>query len=424
MFKLFSDVSIRSKIALAIASAIMFGFLIVKTLLLFRILPYSTISNWYEWLSVLFFMPPFFTLFIEILYLKYNLKREFEIKNYELVELDKFINEAALISKTDEKGRIIFANKRFEEISKYKLREILGKDHSLLNSGMHPKEFWLDMYKQVIRKRKIWNQVVTNRANDGSLYYVDSYIKADFDSITDKLIGFTSIRYDVTDVVYSMNEINKKNTYLEHAAKILRHDMHSGINTYIPRGLGSLKRRLSEEQIKELKIEAPLKMIEEGLKHTQKVYKGVKEFTNLVKLEVQLDMEVLNPSEVLKDYLSSTSYSKQVKIDDLFEIKANDALFCTAVDNLIRNGLKYNDSENKLVLVYNEDNCIVVQDNGRGLTQKEFEELSKPYTRKEGQAESGSGLGLNICVAILQEHGFSISVDEQPVGTKLKIKVR
>ena len=77
-----------------------------------------------------------------------------------------------------------------------------------------------------------------------------------------------------------------------------------------------------------------------------------------------------------------------------------------------------------MVLVYNEETNIIVQDNGRGLSQREFEELSKPYTRKEDQAESGSGLGLNICVAILQEHGFSISVDEQPVGTKLKIKVR
>jgi hypothetical protein len=68
----------------------------------------------------------------------------------------------------------------------------------------------------------------------------------------------------------SIVEIEKKNTYLEHAAKILRHDMHSGINTYMPRGLSSLERRLSEEQVKELKIDAPLKMIKEGLRHTQK----------------------------------------------------------------------------------------------------------------------------------------------------------
>src|SRR5210317_1610997 len=54
-------------------------------------------------------------------------------------------------------------------------------------------------------------------------------------------------------------DLDKKNIYLEHAAKIIRHDMHSGINTYLPRGIRSMKRRLSDDQIKELKINSPLK---------------------------------------------------------------------------------------------------------------------------------------------------------------------
>ena len=50
-------------------------------------------------------------------------------------------------------------------------------------------------------------------------------------------------------VLEVLKEVEKKNTYLEHAAKILRHDMHSGINTYIPRGVSSLERRLRPEDI-------------------------------------------------------------------------------------------------------------------------------------------------------------------------------
>jgi hypothetical protein len=71
----------------------------------------------------------------------------------------------------------------------------------------------------------------------------------------------------------------------------------------MPRGLRSLKRRISDEQIKELKIDSPLKMLEEGLKHTQKVYAGVKEFTNLVKQEVQLEKTKSNLKEILKSSL-------------------------------------------------------------------------------------------------------------------------
>jgi K+-sensing histidine kinase KdpD len=65
-----------------------------------------------------------------------------------------------------------------------------------------------------------------------------------------------------------------------------------------------------------------------------------------------------------------------------------------------------------------------VEDNGRGITNEEFIELSKPYTRKEGQKEGGSGLGLNICIAILKEHGFKITAEKLDSGTKLKIKLK
>ena len=166
-------------------------------------------------------------------------------------------------------------------------------------------------------------------------------------------------------------------------------------------------------------------MLEEGLKHTQKVYSGVKEFTNLVKEDVQLDKKPHNLKEILSEYLSSTSYTKQVIIDRLPIIDVNEPLFCTAIDNLIRNGLKYNDSSTKSVKIFMEnDSTLVVQDNGRGITQQEFIELSKPYTRKENQKESGSGLGLNICIAILREHGFSITAEKITPGTKLKIKIK
>lgn len=218
-------------------------------------------------------------------------------------------------------------------------------------------------------------------------------------------------------------EIMKKNSYLEHAAKILRHDMHSGINTYMPRGLSSLDRRITEEQQKELKIDAPLRMIREGLRHTQKVYKGVYEFTNLVKKDVVLNRSDFNVKDILEDYLSATAYRPQVIIEDLGILSVNEALFCTAIDNIIRNGLKYNDSPVKVIKIYRKDDNLYVEDNGRGMTSEDFKILSQPYTRKEGQKETGSGLGLNICVAILEEHGFGISCRKLSQGTQLKIKI-
>jgi signal transduction histidine kinase len=220
-------------------------------------------------------------------------------------------------------------------------------------------------------------------------------------------------------------ELEHKNTYLEHAAKILRHDMHSGINTYIPRGISSLERRLNPEVMANLKLEAPLKLLKDGLLHTQRVYRGVTEFTNLVKQGQKIEKQELDIRKALVDYLDQTSYKDQVAIDWLPTIPINEPLFCTAIDNLIRNGLKYNDSEFKMVAIFMVDDYhMAIQDNGRGMTSEEFQQLSKPYTRKEGQKEKGTGLGLNICIAILTEHGFAVSCEKQEEGTRVKVKIR
>jgi PAS domain S-box-containing protein len=515
----------------------MLVFFVVKTAVLVEITPSTRLTRGTEYVCFLFFIPVFFTLIRH--YIKtsrlYNQFKEFE----------NFVDASVLVSKADKNGKITYVNEKFSNVSGWSLEEVVGKDHNIVNSGTHPKEMWDEMYKTTIKDKKIWNKVVTNRAKDGNLYWVDSYIKAEFRG-NGELKGFMSIRHDVSDVkrkeleirnrmnainqsnaviefdltgtimyanknfcdvmgysieeitgkhhrifltddysnsteykefwdklkggnfisaqftrikkngdeiwlqatynpifdndnrvirimkiaiditdkVLQSQEIEKKNTYLEHAAKILRHDMHSGINTYMPRGLSSLERRLKVEDIENLKIEAPIKMIREGLKHSQKVYKGVYEFTNLVKKDVVLNKTLCNLKDVLTDYLSSTAYISQVIIEDLPEIEVNEALFCTAVDNLIRNGLKYNDSDTKFVKITFENDTLYIQDNGRGITQEDFEHLSKPYVRKEGQKESGTGLGLNICVAILKEHGFSISCEKNEIGTKMKIKLK
>ena len=350
----------------------------------------------------------------------YSVKEINEV-NRVMNDIENFIDYSVLVSKADKNGKITYVNKKFEEVSGWKLKQAIGKDHSIVNSGKHSKEFWANMYKTTVQEKKIWNEVVTNKNKNGELYWVDSYITAEFDN-EGKLKGFMSLRYDVTELMRQADEIAKKNVYLEHAAKILRHDMHSGINTYIPRGVSSLERRLNEKVIEDLKLEAPLKMLKEGLKHSQKVYRGVYEFTNLVKKDVILEKTELNLKSVMENYLSTTSYKSQVIIDELSTERINESLFSTAIDNLIRNGLKYNDSDTKFVHLYMEDEQLVVQDNGRGLTQEDFNNLSKPYVRKKDQKESGTGLGLNICLAILHEHGFSVTCDKNEIGTKIKIK--
>ena len=403
----------------------MLTFFAVQTCIVFGICEPTLFLAKFGWGCIISFILPFFLVVKEFLINKAKTSKALNQQILDFQRFEQFVQESVIVTKADKRAKITYVNKKFEDVAGWKSEEVLGKDHVIVNSNTQPIKYWKNMY-DTVHKGEIWHDVVTNITKDGEFYYVDTYIKANFNS-KGELEGYTSLRQDFTDIFKATEEIAQKNTYLEHASKIIRHDMHSGINTYIPRGIKSLKRRLSEKQIKDLKIESPLQLIEDGLNHAKKVYSGVYEFTNLVKLDTQMSLTKCDIKNILNDYLKLTAYKHQVLLDDNLptSLEVNEALFCTAIDNLIRNGLKYNDSGTKIVKIFMEDdNTLCIEDNGRGMTQSEFENLSKPYIRKKEQKESGSGLGLNICISILKEHGFDITAEKCNSGTKLRIKLK
>jgi len=334
------------------------------------------------------------------------------------------INSSCIMVIFDENGKILEVNENFCLSTGYKSQEIIGDEHrTLIPTDILDDKKYLSFWDK-LRNGKYFEGNFQRRKKDGSSVWL-SATYTPVKSLSGKVYQVIKIAQDITESYQDKEEILKQNTYLEHAAKILRHDMHSGINTYMPRGLKSLQRRLTPEKIKELKLEAPIRLIEDGLKHTQKVYDGVREFTNLVKKDVVLEKQKKDLRAILVEYLSLTSYSDQVKIDWMPEIPVNEPLFCTAIDNFIRNGLKYNDSDSKIISIKMiDENYIGILDNGRGMTKEQFIENSKPYTRGNNKGESGTGLGLNISIAILNEHGFTVDCEPQEKGTMIKVKIK
>ena len=407
--------SIASKVSIVIAVAIMLCFFAYQTALVIEYAELTRQSVLIGWLAVILFMPFFFFVLVEFV-------RKVRYKFQSIDDTLSAINKSNALVEFDPDGTIISCNDIFCEVTGYTKEQLVGNKHSMLmpedTDETKYKEFWFKLRKGFVNSGEF-----SRIRKDGSEFW----IYGNYNPIKNpygEVYRILKIATDITDKKLIEMEVHKKNGYLEHAAKILRHDMHSGINTYIPRGLSSLKRRLTEENIKDLKIGSPLKMISEGLIHTQKVYKGVKEFTNLVKKDTQLEKNVVNLKDILHGYLSSTSYIKQVELKELVEYEVNEALFCTAIDNLIRNGLKYNDSSTKKVSIYmDNEHTLVIEDNGRGMSQEDFNKYSQPYTRGK-QEENGTGLGLNICVAIIEEHGFSIAAQKLEQGTKITIQLK
>lgn len=62
---------------------------------------------------------------------------ENDIKDFNIA-----LNEHAIVTVTDAKGKILYVNEKFCEISKYSRKELIGKDHRIINSSYHSKEFF------------------------------------------------------------------------------------------------------------------------------------------------------------------------------------------------------------------------------------------------------------------------------------------
>lgn len=126
-------------------------------------------------------------------------------------ELSAYINaigNLALISIADRKGKIMQVNEKFCEISGYKQQELIGKDHRLLNSGFHPKSFWVDMWTKVA-KGQVWHQEVCNRNKSGNLYWVDSTIVPLIDG-HGRIGRYLSVRVDITARKQKDRELNER----------------------------------------------------------------------------------------------------------------------------------------------------------------------------------------------------------------------
>jgi len=98
-----------------------------------------------------------------------------------------------IVSKTDAKGIITYANDYFVEICGYSDKELLGQPHSIVRHPDMPKIAFKLMWDR-IKKGENFIAIVKNLAKDGSFYWVVTDFEPKIDPITNEVTSHTAFR--------------------------------------------------------------------------------------------------------------------------------------------------------------------------------------------------------------------------------------
>ena len=130
--------------------------------------------------------------------------RDSEYKNITL-------NQHAIVSIADVKGNITYANDKFCEISEYSEAELIGQNHRLLKSNLHPADFFEEMWALIIRG-DVWHGCICNRSKTGREYWVESTIVPFLDECG-KPYQYVAIRTDVTQMRANEDRLNRSQAF-------------------------------------------------------------------------------------------------------------------------------------------------------------------------------------------------------------------
>lgn len=138
----------------------------------------------------------------------------------ELLAYNMALDHHAIVAVTDLSGRMTYVNDLFCRTSQYAREELIGQRHSIVNSGHHPRRFFVELWKTIVRGDS-WHGEICNRAKGGDIYWVDTTVVPLRDD-RGKVDGFVSIRYDITQRKLAEVALDAENKRREDAETLLR----------------------------------------------------------------------------------------------------------------------------------------------------------------------------------------------------------
>lgn len=342
----------------------------------------------------------------------------------EVSDLKTALDEHAIVATTDPSGKITYVNDKFCAISKFKREDLIGKDHRIINSGYHSKEFISNLW-DTIQAGLIWKGELKNKASDGSHYWVDTTI-VPFLNKEGKPAQYIAIRTDVTErkrlelvALDRIAELARSNSELEQFAYVATHDLQEPLRAVT--SCVQLLQKRCEGKLDERSIEFITHAVD-GTKRMQTLIDDLLEYSR-VSLSAQ-SFTAVDCSAVLQGALTNLSVairesSTEVTYDPLPVVAGNQSQLGQLFQNLIANALKFHsDSPPKIHISVKSENgawIFSVKDNGIGMEEQYFQRIFRVFQRLHTRKQyRGTGIGLAICKKVVDIHGGRIWVESIP----------
>ena len=339
------------------------------------------------------------------------------------------LDEHAIVSITDVKGNITYANDKFCEISGYSREELLGQNHRILNSGEHPQEMFVELWR-TIASGKTWFGEIKNKTKNGGYYWVNATIVPFLDDLGHPF-QYVAIRTDITAEKHkevALREATEKAETANVAKSEFLASMSHEIRTPMAGVLGIadmlLDGELSEEQRKSiLQIKGAgqsLVVILNDILDLSKIQAG--------KLEIEIidfDLHSLisDSLELLYPRASEKNIALGSKIgpDLPAGLNGDPTRIRQVLVNLLGNAVKFTEQGSVTlsadVVERHGDDVIIrfeIIDTGIGIAEDRRDRLFQDFSQLDASTArkyEGTGLGLAISKRLVELMGGEIGVD-------------
>ncbi len=358
-----------------------------------------------------------------------ELRLKNEAVTFEKNRFERFfyaLNESAIVAKTDASGKIIFANDKFCRVSGYSREELLGKTHAIINSGVHPRKYFVDLWK-TISKGGVWVGEICNRAKDGGLYWVDTTI-VPLRDISGQIEKYIAIRFEVTkrkELEQSLIESREKEISANKAKSYFLSNMSHEIRTPLNGIIGSA------DLLKDTSLEKDQKDYVAAILNSGFILLDlINDILDLSKIEAG-KMELDNQEFWLDELVRRISYSHQLRcktkgikfnlefVNTNLSVVGDKVRLGQIINNLLGNAVKFTEKGEVKLIVRTEckgsnvELSLTCQDTGIGMSEEQQDRLFKPFSQAEASIASkfgGTGLGLSIVKNLVELMGGKIQV--------------